>query len=288
MHPHPPLDHCDCLFRSVYSALCADRPRAKVEQTLGVSSAYDLRQRVLNEPGSAWTTQWEACYDAMYAQIARRGTSCASRFAPWVGRFFAADTLRSRRAFVQRARHHALALSAHATAPECLAIESFLAAHHTRMVVHRVLPTAVRTNESTCIHLFRTERGHFHPILDAHAARWDVRHYGAIHDALHESSTRGGASTPQPPQEAPTPCCGGPSSERAVANEDDDDHRALVRAERRALSKKGAVVRSKIEAYLLERRYTRCEVHYRNRQVVQILQLRPSVPSEVPSDQAGR
>jgi hypothetical protein len=188
-----PLEFCDCMFRSVYFALCA-HPSRKFEQKVGVSCIRDLMQRVLNDPGSSWTTEWEMCYNCMYDYIVSHGTASLRLrgnhrlFAPWVGRFFASDTVRTRQMFVQLARYHVLEMRVHCTEPECIALRCFLEAHAIHMEVHTSLPamsTLSRTNESMFIHLFQNERGHFNQIVDVTAARLDVFHYDEFHNALH-------------------------------------------------------------------------------------------------------
>ena len=88
----PPTEYCDCLFRSVYSALHA---HPELEQKVRVYCIDDLMRRVLNEPGSVWTTGWEGCYGGVYDHIVSRGVSRGAsclRVSTWIERFFALDT----------------------------------------------------------------------------------------------------------------------------------------------------------------------------------------------------
>ena len=281
------VDDCDCLFASVYGALCIHSSR--VRTTLRVACALDLTQRVCNEPGSAWTTAWEKSYMRMYDTVVRQGASwiiTPSSCVPWVGRFFAADTLRTRTMFLQLARWHVLNRRVRAIEPEYIALRFFLDAHRIHLQVHTsfiVAPVTAGTHESPCIHVFRTNRGPFHPILDTQAALASVCHYSLLHAALRRSDeghvdavvAAGGAAVTVP---TPTP---GPlptvvRSESSSLSDRTRDHERMVAAERRALGKTMAAVQGRIETLLLAKGYTRCEVHFRNRRVLQIRQVHPT------------
>ena len=273
---HRPFDYCDCLFRSVYSALRAHP--SQVEKKIGLSCIYDLMQRVINEPGSLWTAEWEKCYGCLYDLVVSRGTSCLRSsdnnqllLAPWIERFFALDTLRTRRMFVQLARYQVLERKVHATEPECIAVCCFLEAHRIHMVVRNELPirsTRSETNEFMCIHLFRNESGHYNPIIDARAARSVLFHGEALHNALFVF--KGGSAPSSQGLEPPNGDDVQSSGETPPTSQDHSAFKKMIMSERRYLLKKRAIVQSKIEACLKEKEYTRCELHHRNKRVVHI------------------
>ena len=279
----PPTEYCDCLFRSVYSALHA---HPELEQKVRVYCIDDLMRRVLNEPGSVWTTGWEGCYGGVYDHIVSRGVSCL-RVSPWVERFFALDTLRTRRMFVQLARHHVLERMVHATEPECLAVGCFLEAHGICLVLQRtpppIRPPRGETNGCPCIHLFRNERGHFNPILDVRHARSALPRHDALHRAFFVAwggalqpavaavaAPAVAADAPDAPPDAPDAAEPSESVATPSSSPSHDPFTKMIMRERRILLKKLANVQARIEARLIQTGYTRCELHHRNRRVVHI------------------
>jgi hypothetical protein len=207
-----------------------------------------------------------------------RGASCL-RVSPWIDRFFALDTLRTRRMFVQLARHHVLERMVHADEPECLAVGCFLEAHGICLVLQRtpppIRPPRGETNGCPCIHLFRNERGHFNPILDVRHARSALPRHDAVHRAFFVAW--GGALQPAvaavaAPAAPDAPAAAEPSESVVTpsSSPSHDPFTKMIMRERRILLKKLADVQARIEARLIQKGYTRCELHNRNRRVVHI------------------